>query len=962
MRNIRPAALGIAAALTLGLAVAPVPATAADATPLIHYAFDAAPADGVTIADASGNGNDGVVRQSGASFSDGVLSLPGGSSTSSAAYVEIPTADLVGLKDVTVSAWVSDRSGPANVAAAFVGAPVASGASFSSGYWLLNPSNPRGYVKSVVTNTTNASAPWGTEVGAGATNTPTAGVTTPSGMALYTTVIDGTNGKLTLYVNGVKAAENAIARDIASFGSNLVAYLGRSTYKDPFFAGDFDDLAVYGSALSAAEAQALYSDGALDRAVASVSVQGTAEADFELPTSAYGATISWTSDHAAIAVDGGAATVTRPTPGSGDATVTLTASFTAAGETRTKSYTLIVPEDLTDDEKAQADLDAIAIATADDVRTNVSVPTTGAQGSAIEWALPDGAPATLRAGAAPGTQTIVVERPAAGEPAVTVVATATARIGDAVRTRDVPLVIQPLPADQANEEAYVWAFFTGEGDGAERVSLAASRGNDALSWNTLNDGEPLFTSDQGTEGLRDPFIMRSAEGDRFYMLATDLKVAGLAGGFDTAQRSGSLYMEVWESNDLVNWSEQRHVKVSSDYAGNTWAPEAYWDEELDTYVVYWASNLYDTTDASARTAVTYNRMMYATTDDFVTFSEAKPWVDVKRGTGRGTIDATIAHVDDTYYRFIKDEASMTIRQEQSDDLLATVTGTLPGTTGAADEWTLVKDQVATGLPNGEPGGTFTQGEGPSIFPANEGDVNGYEWYLFIDQPSYHAGPNYYIPFATDDIADGNAWEPVGSTLRENLPQNADGGKPRHGTVIPVTRAEYETVLEAFAPRIAVAAADEIAVTTKAGTAPVLPGAHLTKVDGSEQDVAVAWDDIDPAQYAQPGVFTVSGVAQDDSRVPVEATVTVTAPIAVSATTRCVGGKVTVVVRTTNQGDTALDVALSSTYGAKAISGLQPGATTSVVFSTRLADIQAGRVTATAAGSSVVANYSAATCG
>jgi hypothetical protein len=244
---------------------------------------------------------------------------------------------------------------------------------------------------------------------------------------------------------------------------------------------------------------------------------------------------------------------------------------------------------------------------------------------------------------------------------------------------------------------------------------------------------------------------------------------------------------VWESNDLVNWSEQRHVKVSSDFAGNTWAPEAYWDEELDTYVVYWASNLYDTTDPSARTAVTYNQMMYATTDDFVTFSAAKPWVDVKRGTGRGTIDATIAQVDDTYYRFIKDEASMTIRQE-------------PGTTGAADEWTLVKDQVATGLPNGEPGGTFTQGEGPSIFPANEGDVNGYEWYLFIDQPSYHAGPNYYIPFATDDIADGDAWEPVGATLRENLPENADGGKPRHGTVIPVTRAEYETVLEAFSPR------------------------------------------------------------------------------------------------------------------------------------------------------------------
>ncbi|MEV3936836.1 immunoglobulin-like domain-containing protein [Glycomyces sp. NPDC049804] len=957
---LRPAALGVAAALALGAVVTASPAAAAAPAPLLHYSFDEAPTDGVTIADASGNGNDGVLRQSGASFTDGVLSLPGGSASGSAAFVEIPTDDLEGLTDVTVSTWVSDRSGAGNVAAAFVGAPVASGASFSSGYWLLNPSNLSGYVKSVVTDAVDASAPWNTEVGAGATGTPTSGVRTPAGMALYTTVIDGTNDKLTLYVNGVKTTEHAITRDLGSFGAELVAYLGRSTYRDAYFAGDFDDFAVYGSALSDADAQALYSEGALDRAVASVAVGGTAAEDFALPTTAYGAQITWASDDAAIAVDGGAARVVRPEPGSGDAVVTLTATFTAAGATRTVAYTVVVPEDLTDDAKAQADLDAISIANADDVRTNVSVPTGGAEGAVIEWTLPAGAPASLRAGAAPGTQTIVVERPAAGEAAVEVVATATARVGDAVRAKDFTLTVQPL-ADAAEEEAYVWAFFTGEGDGAEQVSLAASRGNDALSWNTLNDGQPLFTSDQGTQGLRDPFILRSAEGDRFYMLATDLKVAGLAGGFDAAQRTGSLYIEVWESNDLVNWSAQRHVKVSSDFAGNTWAPEAFWDEELDTYVVYWASNLYDTTDPAARTAVTYNRMMYATTDDFVHFSEAKPWVDVKRGTGRGTIDATVAQVDDTYYRFIKDEASMTIRQERSDELLDTVAGTLPGTTGPADEWTLVKDQVATGLPNGEPGGTFTQGEGPSVFPANEGDVNGYEWYLFIDQPSYHAGPNYYIPFATDNIADGNAWEPVGATLRENLPQNADGGKPRHGTVIPVTRAEYEAVLAAFAPDIAVAAADPISVTTKSGTAPVLPGAHLRKADGSQEDVAVDWDAIDPAQYARPGSFTVSGVAQDDSRVTVTATVTVTAPIAVTVSTRCLAGKATLVVRTVNEGDTALDIALSSSYGDKAISALQPGAAASVAFSTRQASVPAGQVTATADGSTVTAPYPATTC-
>lgn len=72
-------------------------------------------------------------------------------------------------------------------------------------------------------------------------------------------------------------------------------------------------------------------------------------------------------------------------------------------------------------------------------------------------------------------------------------------------------------------------------------------------------------------------------------------------------------------------------------------------------------------------------------------------------------------------------------------------------------------------------------------------MNGLDWFLFIDQPDYHAGPNHYIPFGTDDLA-ADAWQPLGAKLRENLPQNSDGGKPRHGTVIPVTRAEYQRML------------------------------------------------------------------------------------------------------------------------------------------------------------------------
>lgn len=62
------------------------------------------------------------------------------------------------------------------------------------------------------------------------------------------------------------------------------------------------------------------------------------------------------------------------------------------------------------------------------------------------------------------------------------------------------------------------------------------------------------------------------------------------------------------------------------------------------------------------------------------------------------------------------------------------------------------------------------------------------------------------------------------------------------------------------------------VRTTVAAAPDLPGAvRATFTDGYDRDVPVAWDDIDPEDYAQPGDFTVAG---DAAGVPVTATVTV----------------------------------------------------------------------------------------
>lgn len=229
---------------------------------------------------------------------------------------------------------------------------------------------------------------------------------------------------------------------------------------------------------------------------------------------------------------------------------------------KTAAYTVLVPKQLSDAEQAKADLDAVTIEDSDDHRSNFSVPTKGNNGSTISWEVTGGKDiATLGEGVNDKSRTVTVKRPAAGSDAATVTLKATAKYDTATETKTFTVTIQPIPAAEEKDEAYVWAFFTGEGVGGEKISLAASKGNDALDWNTLNNGTPLLTSEFGEKGLRDPFIMKSKDGDKFYMLATDLKIDGRAplnglNGFAGAQANGSKYIEIWKSDDLVNWSKQ----------------------------------------------------------------------------------------------------------------------------------------------------------------------------------------------------------------------------------------------------------------------------------------------------------------------------------------------------------------------------------------------------------------------
>lgn len=358
------------------------------------------------------------------------------------------------------------------------------------------------------------------------------------------------------------------------------------------------------------------------------------------------------------------------------------------------------------------------------------------------------------------------------------------------------------PVKKPTYAGYLFAYFTGEGtaDG-EQIRYALSRGNDPLHWRELNAGEPVLTSTTGEKGLRDPFVIRSPEGDRFYMIATDLRMyRNSSGSWDEVQRHGSKSIMVWESTDLVHWTDQRLVRVSPDNAGNTWAPEAYWDDELDAYVVFWASKLYADDDPD-HTGSTYNRMLYATTQDFRTFSEPKVWND----PGYSVIDSTVVEHEGTYYRYTKDERDPSSGSPCSKFITGEKSASLTGTS-----YDFVSDCIGSGA--------MSRGEGPTVFKSNTEE----KWYLFIDE----YGGRGYLPFETTDL-DSGEWTP---STDYRLPAS-----PRHGTVIPVTQAEYDRLLAEY-PRSPASVVDATApgqkgyavVSEETGKVvlPMEPGADL----------------------------------------------------------------------------------------------------------------------------------------
>lgn len=175
----------------------------------------------------------------------------------------------------------------------------------------------------------------------------------------------------------------------------------------------------------------------------------------------------------------------------------------------------------------------------------------------------------------------------------------------------------------------------------------------------------------------------------------------------------------------------------------------------------------------------------------------------------------------------------------------------------------------------------------AVLQSGEASVGILEWKVFAEVPETvrhvhqptEAGTVPELPATVTGVyADGSRAELA--VVWEEIAED-DVSEPAttievSGLVTGLALAASATVHVRLTDEVEVTAIETEEVTTVAGTAPQLPGT-VTAVfnDGSKDNVttAVAWADIDPAEYAEPGEFTVAGSVEGTS-LEAEAAVTV----------------------------------------------------------------------------------------
>ena len=300
-------------------------------------------------------------------------------------------------------------------------------------------------------------------------------------------------------------------------------------------------------------------------------------------------------------------------------------------------------------------------------------------------------------------------------PAVLVVLTASVVFG---------VIVTRPPGGQPH---YLFTSFRGNGE--DGLHLATSE--DGYHWTALNQDRSFLRPSVGKGKLmRDPSLAQAKDGT-FHLVWT-------TGWTDQTIGYAS-------SRDLVHWSEQQALAVMTHEAAarNAWAPELFYDESRNQWLIFWAATIpgrFPETDDSGNNG--YNHRIYCTTTkDFKTFSATRLFFD----PGFNVIDATILKAAKKHYLVFKDERQTPVKK----NLRLAVADSAEGPYTQVSE-PFTKDWV----------------EGPTAMKIAD------EWFVYFDQYRDHR----YGAVKSRDL---KHWEDVSNQL--SFPAGT-----RHGTILKIS--------------------------------------------------------------------------------------------------------------------------------------------------------------------------------
>lgn len=285
-------------------------------------------------------------------------------------------------------------------------------------------------------------------------------------------------------------------------------------------------------------------------------------------------------------------------------------------------------------------------------------------------------------------------------------------------------------AQQEEEGGYIFTSFREPAD--EGLYLASSK--DGLHWQDL--GGPYLKPEAGkSKIMRDPSIVRGPDGTYHMVWTTDWRGGN---GFGYAS-----------SKDLIDWSPQEYIPVMEHEPTvvNVWAPELFYDDDRQGFIIIWASTVPHRYEKGEEDEDNNHRMYYVTTKDFKTFSKAKLFLE----PGFSVIDAVI------------------VKRKMNDYVLVLKDNTRPMRNLKIS---FAKSPLGPFEKISEPFTGFLS-EGPTVLKL------GKEWVIYYD----NYGEKNYRAVKTVDFEN---FEPIDFDLPEGH---------KHGTIAPISGNLTEKLLE-----------------------------------------------------------------------------------------------------------------------------------------------------------------------